>query len=117
MIRDPKIAEGWWKDPQTVGCPGEYEIPPELRHFLLLQNTIWLVTGLSCKFFEERRKDYIEMMIHHCITCWLIITAIQHGEHGFALLTLVVHDISDVWIDILKMSNYMKMEERHGYFW
>jgi ceramide synthetase len=101
----------WWNDFKSIGCPGEYAITWEIENFVLLQLAIWLVTGFSCTFFEARRKDYLEMMIHHILTNLLIGTAIVNGEHAFALLILWVHDSSDVLVDTLKLSNYLKLED------
>ena len=109
-------AAGWWADAATIACPGENTTSRELELFILLQLSIWLVTGFSCTLFEERRKDYVEMMIHHIITNLLIGTAIIKGEHPFALLILFVHDSSDILVDFLKMSNYLKLEGRKYFF-
>lgn len=109
-------AAAWWADPKTIGCPGTYTISKPIENFVLLQLAIWLVTGFSCTFFEERRKDYLEMMLHHILTNLLIGTAIINGEHAFAILILLVHDLSDVLVDFLKLSNYLKLEGPKCYF-
>jgi len=109
-------GSGWWNRPETIGCPGEYVVMPELEWFLLMQLALWFITGVDDKWFEEKRKDYVEMMVHHIITVGLIITAIMNGEHAFGLVVLAVHDTSDIAIDLLKMSNYMKLEGKHGFF-
>jgi ceramide synthetase len=106
----------WFQDYDSVGCPDDYDISWELENFVLLQLTIWLVTGFSCTFFEERRKDYLEMMFHHVLTNLIIGTAIVNKEHGWALLILFVHDSSDVLVDTLKLSNYMKYEGPKYFF-
>lgn len=45
---------------------------PALRNFYLIQLAIWMWTAFSCKWLEERRKDYLEMMAHHVITVALV---------------------------------------------
>lgn len=106
----------WWADPSSIGCPGTYEASKELYAFAMLQCALWIVTGISCKWFEERRRDYLEMMAHHIITVALILTAIINGELGFLLVVLTVHDSSDVVLDTMKMVNYLKLEDAHGFF-
>lgn len=32
------------------------------------------------------------------------------------LLVLLVHDASDIGVDLLKLFNYMKLRERRGYY-
>lgn len=34
----------------------------------------------------------------------------------FGMLILVVHDVSDVFLDIMKMANYLKIEGYHGFY-
>lgn len=106
----------WWSHPELIGCPGEYAVSLELEWFMLMQLALWVMTGISHKWFDERRKDYVQMMIHHIVTVMLVITAINNGEHAFGLVVLVVHDTSDIVIDLLKMANYMKLEDKHGFF-
>ena len=58
----------WWDDPRTCfqPCPlsdaaaGAYV--GEIRLFYVLQLALWMWTGVSCKWLEERRKDYLEVM-------------------------------------------------------
>ena len=67
----------WWQDPGTcfVNCPQEHHtreddpaaLSSEMRLFYVLQLAIWMWTGFSCKWLEERRKDYVEMMLHHVL--------------------------------------------------
>jgi len=106
----------WWADPRGIGCPGSYAISAELEAFFVLQFVLWAFTGVSCKWFEERRKDYVEMMAHHVLTVALILTAQLNGETAFGLVVLAVHDTSDVFLDLMKMANYLKVEGRHGFF-
>ena len=107
----------WLMNYKSIGCPGEYDVPKEIELFVLLQLSIWLVTGLSCTYLECRRKDYVEMMLHHVLTNVLIGTAIVNEEHAFALLILLVHDSSDILVDTLKLSNYLKLEgSKYCYF-
>lgn len=115
-IRLIRANPQWWSDPSSIGCPGTYEAGAELYAFALLQCALWIVTGISCKWFEERRKDYMEMMLHHIITVALILTAIINGELAFLLVVLTVHDSSDIILDAMKMANYLKLEDAHGLF-
>ena len=110
------LGQLWWADPaNAVSCPGTNP-NAELEVLQIVQLSIWIVTGFSCKFFEERRKDYIEMMLHHCVTVYLISENFMTEQYPFAVLVLFIHDSSDIIIDLLKMSNYMKTEESHGFY-
>jgi len=112
----------WWNDPVTMftPCPQEYiahGLPnsmSELRMFYIFQLVLWIWTGVSCKFFEERRKDYVEMMLHHVMTVALVLYSLMEGELACGLVVLVVHDASDIVLDCMKMANYLKVEDAHG---
>ena len=86
--------------------------PPTHR----VQLAIWIWTGLSCKFLEERRKDYLEMMAHHVLTVALILNSFVANEMAIGLVVLTCHDVSDIVLDLMKMANYLKVEDSHGFF-
>jgi len=124
----------WWSDPTTCfdpcpatlvqGAGGEEgaaggALPAsmaELRLFYVLQLALWMWTGVSCKWLEERRKDYVEMMAHHVMTVALVLNSLLQGELAVGLVVLAVHDTSDVVLDLMKIANYLKVEGRHGFF-
>lgn len=101
-------------------CPAGLDNLPdgmgELRTYYVMQLTLWMWTGVSCMWFEERRKDYVEMMLHHVMTVLLVLNSLLHGELAFGMVVLAVHDMSDVVLDIMKMANYLKLEDSHGGF-
>lgn len=52
--RDPVSSPKIWGD-----CPPTRLASPPRPSCRLL---VWIATGVSCKWFEERRKDYVQMM-------------------------------------------------------
>mmetsp|Transcript_34569 Transcript_34569/g.68001 ORF Transcript_34569/g.68001 Transcript_34569/m.68001 type:complete len:357 (-) Transcript_34569:1302-2372(-) len=113
----------WWNSPGTcfVPCPasyvaGENQHSWELRVFYVVQLATWVWTGFSCKWLEARRKDYVEMMLHHCMTIMLVLFSFVQGELAIGLSVLFAHDASDVVLDLMKMANYLKLEDGHGMF-
>lgn len=109
----------WWADPSTCfkPCPADAgQFSDELQLFYVLQLSLWIWTGVSCKWLEERRKDYVEMMMHHVLTVWLILNSFVGNELPIGLVVLACHDISDIALDLMKMANYLKVEGAHGFF-
>ncbi|RHY32482.1 hypothetical protein DYB32_002530 [Aphanomyces invadans] len=80
------------------------------------QLAIWIYTAFSCKFLEEVRKDYLIMMTHHVVTIALVTWSFAMGFLPVGVLVLLLHDASDVPLDLLKMANYLKLEDRKGFF-
>jgi hypothetical protein len=117
---------GWWSDagnPETgafAPCPATVLDDPssfggaEVRMFYIMQLALWMWTGVSCKWLEERRKDYVEMMAHHVLTVALILNSFMRGEVAIGVVVLTVHDTSDVVLDLMKIANYLKVEDAHG---
>lgn len=105
-----------------------------------------MFTAFSHRFLESRKKDYYVMYIHHVATIALVGAWAPHGAVGrghrlpapleevslppprpagwsfvgntlrIGLLVLMVHDISDIPIDLLKMVNLLSLESFHGFF-
>lgn len=113
----------WFTDPASTfePCPsrfrdGELTRPMALDAYYVLQLAIWMWTAFSCKWLESRRKDYVEMMLHHIVTIMLVLASLLYKEHPMGMLVLIVHDSSDVFLDVMKLANYFKLENAHGYF-
>lgn len=77
---------------------------------------IWIYTAFSCKFLEEIRKDYFVMMTHHVVTIALVTWSYVVGFLPVGVIVLLLHDLSDIPLDMLKMANYLKLEGVHGLF-
>ena len=102
-------------------CPerfrnGELKRPMELDAYYLMQLAIWMWTAFSCKWLESRRKDYVEMMLHHIVTIMLVLASLLFKEHPMGMVVLLLHDSSDVVLDMMKLANYFKLENSHGYY-
>ena len=40
----------------------------------------------------------------------LILNSFINNEFAAGLLVLIIHDVSDIFLDIMKMANYLKLE-------
>ena len=113
----------WITDPASTftPCPSRYRTgeltrPTELNAYYVMQLAIWMWTAFSCKWLESRRKDYVEMMLHHIVTIMLVLVSLLYKEHPMGMLVLLVHDSSDVVLDMMKLANYFKLENAHGLY-
>lgn len=110
----------WWNDTRTLwntpwqlngqGCPSD------LRRLYLMQLAIWYVTALSHKFIEAKHNDYFVMYGHHAATLGLVSLSYFNHWQPVGLLTLFVHDSSDIIVDVLKMVNYLGLDSSSGLF-
>lgn len=81
-----------------------------------LLQAIWTYTCIAHRFFDERRRDYFILYGHHLVTIALVLASWYGGSMRIGLLVLYVHDISDIFVDALKMVNLTKLEGKRGFF-
>ncbi|CAH0517013.1 unnamed protein product [Peronospora belbahrii] len=117
VLRD----ETWWQDTTTLWNQGTdtgvfptHKFSTKLLY--ITQLAIWIFTAFSCKFLEEIRKDYLVMMTHHVVTIALVTWSYVVGFLPVGVIVLLLHDMTDVPLDMLKMANYLKMEGVPGLF-
>jgi ceramide synthetase len=113
--------ETWWQDTTSLWNQGTATgVFPEHKFLTKLlyitQLAIWIYTAFSCKFLEEIRKDYFVMMTHHVVTIALVTWSYRIGFLPVGVIVLLLHDLSDIPLDMLKMANYLKMEGLRGFF-
>lgn len=109
--------DGWrmWHDPETV-WQGFMGRTPIIRALFLSQLGIWCWTAVSHRFLEARHKDYFVMYVHHILTLLLLLGAHKYDFNKIAVLVMFVHDLSDIPVDLLKMSNYLGLDSSSGLF-
>lgn len=84
--------------------------------YYMVQLCVWFFTGMSCLFIEKRGKDFYEMMLHHVVTVTLVATSFLHGLTYAGVVIMVLHDSSDIAVDILKIFNYMKLDGKRWWY-
>jgi len=56
------------------------------------------------------------MFVHHIVTIILLCGSYACGYQRIGLLVQLIHDVSDIGVDLLKMFNYLKLEGTQGLF-
>ena len=69
--------EPWHADPATCWSPHPYEQArtghrSDLTLLYLAQLAVWVYTCVVHRFFDERRKDYFVLYVHHLVTIMLV---------------------------------------------
>jgi hypothetical protein len=112
--------EEWWSKPETSWVPHPFEqrgkFRTDLQIFYIAQLGIWIYTCYIHRFVDERRKDYYVMYMHHIVTIALVGLSWAVGYMRIGVLVLFIHDVSDIFVDLLKMVNYLKLEGQKGFF-
>ena len=79
---------------------------------LLLNN----VAFPSFKLSSDARPDFLSMFIHHVITNLLLLYSIKFNVARVGGVVLLLHDISDVPIDISRICNHLKLKKVTAFF-
>ena len=115
--------EPWWFDTQSSWLPSVealavMPVRTDLKVLYLAQLVVWVYTCAAHRYLDERRRDYYVLYAHHLVTILLVLGSWEAGGTAvrIGLLVLYVHDASDVFIDILKMVNYSKLEGARGFY-
>lgn len=114
-------GKDWWGYPDLVYIDYPmHDIEPAMSIYYILQaayNTDAMISlmEISFEFRDSRirwsktaRGDFPEMMAHHVITNMLIYISAYFRFQRMGIMVLMVHDISDVPVDLSKLANFVK---------
>eukprot|EP00927_Polykrikos_kofoidii_P060297 TRINITY_DN5530_c0_g1_i3.p1 TRINITY_DN5530_c0_g1~~TRINITY_DN5530_c0_g1_i3.p1 ORF type:complete len:330 (+),score=34.38 TRINITY_DN5530_c0_g1_i3:52-990(+) len=96
----------WWQD------HGEH-MNEVLYCYYLLYTARYFQAGISV-FFDPRRKDFWEMVIHHTVTGLLCTSAYLGGYFRSGLVVMVVFDVADVPLHMAKLFLYTSKQFAEG---
>jgi len=68
--------------------------------------------GLIAISFERRRKDFLQMIVHHIVTIILISHSYWIRVHRIGMITLIIHNISDVFLYSGKVLHYISKKHK-----
>jgi hypothetical protein len=107
-------GQAWWAGGTVAGCwarapEGIAPISAEVWYLLVCQFCLWATLGFSCRFLEERSRDYPVMMAHHVTTVLLVAMAWTGSTWRSAVVCLFLHDVSDIAVDAMKVAYYLDL--------
>lgn len=92
----------WWVDQ-----PNNRSITDDMAFFYIAYCARYFQNFIMV-FLEPRRKDFIEMQLHHFITCLLIYLSYGHGYVRVGCIIMVLLDIADPPLHAAKQVVYLK---------
>jgi len=92
----------WWK-----GCyhNGHEVMGPALRCYYIMYMARYLQQVVSV-LLEPKRKDFVEMIIHHLVTAVVILVSYIYGWNHVGAITMVLLDPADVPLHLAKVCKY-----------
>lgn len=92
----------WWEDFKS----GSHMVMgQDLRCYYIAYAARYLQGIVSC-LMEHRRKDFIEMQVHHVVTVGLVCVSYIHGYNRIGVIVMVLLDPADVPLHIAKLCKY-----------
>lgn len=98
----------WWYNTSEFwkGYP-HWRMEPSTKAYYLLQFSYWLQQMLVISFrIEKPRSDFVELVIHHLVTLWLVGWSYLTNLTMIGTTIFVSMDISDTFLGISKCINY-----------
>ncbi|XP_052803608.1 ceramide synthase 2-like [Mya arenaria] len=90
------------------GWPKQHVVPELYYYYQMELGFYWGLIFTLC--FDHRRKDFMEMIIHHIATMFLIYFSWQINFVRTGSLVLFVHDAADPWLALSKATDYLKWD-------
>lgn len=97
--RTASLVEGYPQTAASIGCDKYY----------IIELSFWISCFLFL-FFETRRKDIVEMTIHHVTTILLISISYMTGFARPGIMVMAVHDIGDIFLYSAKSCQYRRFQ-------
>eukprot|EP01087_Luapelamoeba_hula_P014794 TRINITY_DN4387_c0_g1_i4.p1 TRINITY_DN4387_c0_g1~~TRINITY_DN4387_c0_g1_i4.p1 ORF type:complete len:369 (-),score=26.51 TRINITY_DN4387_c0_g1_i4:36-1142(-) len=99
------MRETWFFEPLYVYEGNFPNQPMEIHYYwMMVVFSGWYTWGLiSHVFLEPRKKDFMEMLIHHLATLTLIYLSYVKGYYRFMALATYCHDVCDIFLHHAKM--------------
>ncbi|XP_043834258.1 ceramide synthase 4-like [Dromiciops gliroides] len=103
--------KGWFREPETmwIGYPKQ-PLHPGIYWWYLSELSFYFSLLLTLSF-DVKRKDYQGHVIHHFMAVTLISYSYVVNFVHVGALTMLLHDVSDIFMEACKMLNYAKWKK------
>jgi hypothetical protein len=92
----------WWAEAPVM------KVEAHLLIFALSYAARYCASLFSLLFLEHKKKDFLEMSLHHIVTITLICIAVNAGYIRIGLVIMVLFDAADPLLHLAKLFNYVK---------
>ncbi len=102
----------WMLNPELyfVGAPNFQPMSPLLKFFYQVCYASYIV-GTWSVFMEPKQKDFIAMVVHHFTTLFLIHSSFMAGMYRIGAVILLLHEVSDPFMEIAKCFFYLNYKK------
>ncbi|KAG5181296.1 TLC domain-containing protein [Tribonema minus] len=109
------VGQSWFKDPWKqcwLGWPHQVQPDKAYQYYAL---SMGVYTHLIMfQAIDTRRSDFWQHVLHHAVTMALITMSWVSNFVRIGSLVILLHDISDVPLELAKVVNYTKANPKHA---
>eukprot|EP00931_Biecheleriopsis_adriatica_P104216 TRINITY_DN78913_c0_g1_i1.p1 TRINITY_DN78913_c0_g1~~TRINITY_DN78913_c0_g1_i1.p1 ORF type:complete len:358 (-),score=57.11 TRINITY_DN78913_c0_g1_i1:49-1086(-) len=103
-------SENWWKGFSS----GEHLIMrSDLRCYYLLYGARYIQAAFTV-VLEPKRKDFVEMMVHHLVTIGVVYVSYLFGWNRVGVVVMVLLDPADLPLHLAKLCKYTAEATQRG---
>lgn len=81
------------------------EVPFKFKFYYIYEMCFYTLELLTI-FYEPKKKDFIQMVLHHISTLVLMMASSRKKLMKFGLVIMPLHDVSDPILEFCKLENY-----------
>jgi hypothetical protein len=85
-----------------------HDVPKEVWWYYMVELSFYWSLSFS-QFFDVKRKDFVEMFIHHVTTIALLCFSWTCNLFRCGTLVLIIHDFADIFLESAKLCHYAKL--------
>lgn len=100
----------WQTTEIWLGYPQLHYIDSEVWWYYMIELSFYWSLFFS-QFADAKRKDFVEMFVHHLATIFLLVLSWTCHVHRVGSLVLFVHDFADHWLELAKLGRYAKYQK------
>lgn len=91
-----------------LNYPEDHQIDLPRYVYYMIELAFYCSLMIS-QFSDVKRKDFVEMFIHHIATIMLISGSYITNMTKIGAIIMLVHDVSDVFLEFAKLAKYAKL--------
>ncbi|XP_030477440.2 ASC1-like protein [Syzygium oleosum] len=99
----------FWVGPENQVWPDQ-KIKLKLKGLYMYASGFYIYSLFALVFWETRRSDFFVSMGHHVVSIILLVLSYMFRFARVGSIILALHDVSDVFMEVAKMSKYSGYE-------
>jgi len=80
------------------------ELPLFLNEYYTIMLGYYTSEFVYTLAFNRHRNDFVEMLLHHFVTCTLVAFSHLTNQKTIGALILIIHGSSDIWCNFMKIA-------------